>query len=118
MYRHYNANPLNNNTADCTVRAISTAEEKTWDETYRKLSRLAQRQGVIFDDINFIEDYLDKRYPRQCHYSMTVGEFMEEYPRGTYLVTMQGHITCLKDGILIDTFDCRDRKMWCCWKVY
>lgn len=118
MYRHYNANPLNNNTADCTVRAISTAEENTWDETYRKLSRLAQRQGVIFDDINFIEDYLDKRYPRQCHYSMTVGEFMEEYPRGTYLVTMQGHITCIKDGILIDTFDCRDRKMWCCWKVY
>lgn len=118
MYRHYNANPLNNNTADCTVRAISTAEENTWDETYRKLSRLAQRQGVIFDDIKFIEDYLDKRYPRQCHYSMTVGEFIEEYPRGTYLVTMQGHITCIKDGILIDTFDCRDRKMWCCWKVY
>lgn len=117
MYRHYNANPLNNNTADCTVRAISTAEEKTWDETYRKLSRLAQRQGVIFDDVTFIEDYLDKRYPRQCHYSMTVGEFIEEFPRDCFLITMKGHITCVKDGILIDTFDCRDRKMWCCWQV-
>lgn len=118
MWRYFNANPLNNTTADCTVRAISTAQGKTWDETYRELSRLAQREGVLFDDVNFIENYLDERYPRQCYYSMTVGEFMEEYPRGTYLVTMQGHITCIKDGILIDTFDCRDRKMWCCWKVY
>lgn len=88
MWRYYNANPLNNNTADCTVRAISTAQGKTWDETYRELSRLAQREGVLFDDVNFIENYLDERYPRQCYYSMTVGEFVEQFPMGCYLVTM------------------------------
>lgn len=117
MYRYYNANPLNNNIADCTVRSISTAQGKTWDETYIELSDLAQRKGLLFDDVNFIEDYLDKRYKRQCHYSDTVGDFIEEHPKGTYLITMKGHITCVKNGVLIDTFDCRSRRMWCAWKV-
>ena len=116
-YRHYNANPLENNVSDCTVRAISTAEGKTWDETYEELSRLAQINGILLDDVDFIEDYLDKRYLRQCHYSKTIEEFIEEYSKGTYLITMKGHITCVKNGVLIDTFDCRDRRMWCAWYV-
>lgn len=117
MFRRYNANPLNNDTADCTVRAISTAQGKTWDETYRELSDLAQAQGVLFDNVGFIENYLDSKYLRRCYNSLTVGEFLEECPNGVFLVTMKGHITCVKDGVLIDTFDCRDRIMWCCWKV-
>lgn len=117
MYRKYNANPLGNDTADCTVRAISTAQGKTWDETYRELSNLAQEQGVLFDNVEFIEDYLDTRYLRRCYNSLTVGEFLEECPKGVFLVTMKNHITCVKNGVLIDTFDCRDRIMWCCWKV-
>lgn len=89
MFRRYNANPLNNDTADCTVRAISTAQGKTWDETYRELSDLAQKQGVLFDNVEFIEDYLDTRYLRQCCHSLTVGEFLEECPMGVFLVTMK-----------------------------
>ena len=42
---------------------------------------------------------------------------MKECPIGIYLVTMKGHITCVKDGVLIDTFDCRDRYIWCAWLV-
>lgn len=71
-YKHYNANPLDANVSDCTIRAISTAEGKTWDETYEELSRLAQKDGILLDDVDFIEDYLDRRYLRQCHYSKTV----------------------------------------------
>lgn len=97
MYKYYNANPLNQNVADCTVRAISVAEGKTWDETYEELSKLAQNEGILIDDVDFIENYLDKRYRRQCHYSKTVGEFVEEHPRGVYLVTMQSHITVVKE---------------------
>lgn len=89
MFRKYNANPLNNNTTDCTVRAISTAQGKTWDETYRELSELAQKEGVLLDDVDFIENYLDTRYLRRCYYSMTVGEFLEECPKDVFLVTMK-----------------------------
>lgn len=117
MWKFYNANAKGNFVNDCVIRAISKAEGKSWDITYEELSKIAQFEGILLDDVNFVERYLDKRYKRQPHCSKTVGELSEEYPKGTYLVTMQGHITVLIDGTLYDTFDCRDRRMWCAWKV-
>ena len=117
MYKYYNANVRGNDVNDCVVRAISKAEGKTWDKTYEELSDIAQHEGILLDDVNFVENYLDKRYKRACHYSKTVGEFAKEHRKGTYLVTMQGHITCVKDGIIYDTFNCSPRRMFCAWEV-
>ena len=111
MYKFHNANARGNFVNDCVIRAISVAQGKTWDETYEELSVIAQNEGILLDDVNFVESYLDKRYKRVCHYSKTIGEFMQEFPKGTYLLTMQGHITVVIDGVLYDTFDCRDRRL-------
>ena len=117
MWKYYNANSLGNSVNDCVVRAISLAEDKSWDETYRELSEIARKEGILLDDVSFVENYLDKRYRRACHYAKTVDEFAKEHSKGTYLVTMQGHITAIIDGIIYDTFDCSNRRMWCAWKV-
>ena len=117
MWKYYNANPEHNNVNDCVVRAISKAEGKSWDKTYQELSKIAQYDGILLDDVDFVEEYLDKRYKRQCHYAKSVGEFSEEYSKGVFLITMQGHITVLIDGVIYYTFDCRPRRMWCAWKV-
>ena len=117
MYKFYNANAHGRFSNDCAVRAISLAENKTWNETYEELSEIAQRNGIILDDVNFIEPLLDSRYVRVCYDGKYVGEFAEEHPEGIYLITMNGHITCCIDGVIYDTFDCRDRIMWCSWYV-
>lgn len=117
MYKFYNANARGRFTNDCVIRAISLAEDKTWNETYDELSEIAQHNGIILDDVNFVEPFLDNRYKRMCFRKKYVGDFIEEHPKGTYLITMKGHITCVIDGVLYDTFDCRDRVMWCAWKV-
>ena len=117
MYKFYNANARGRFTNDCVIRAISLAEDKTWNETYNELSEIAQRNGIILDDVQFVEPLLDSRYERICFSEKYVGEFMEEHPKGTYLITMKSHITCVIDGVLYDTFDCRDRVMWCAWEV-
>lgn len=116
-YRYYNANPLKNNVADCTTRAISLAENNSWDYTYNKLSKLAQRRGKMLDSVDFIEEYLDSKYRRQCHYSKTLDEFIKEHPKGTYLVTMPNHITCVIDGYVYDTFNCLKNIIRCAWQV-
>ena len=116
-YKFHNANSRGRYVNDCVVRAISVAENKTWDETYEELSDLAQYHGILLDDVNFVEPLLDGKYPRVCCYDTLVGEFAETHPIGTYLVTMRGHITCVLNGTVIDTFDCRDREMWCAWCV-
>ena len=99
-YKFYNANALGKFHNDCTVRAISLAEGKTWDETYKELSIIAQRNGIILDDVNFIEPLLDSRYDRVDFNEKYVGEFAREHPKGVYLITMNGHITCCIDGVI------------------
>ena len=54
MYRYYNANVLGKNIADCTIRAISCATNKSWDYVYEHLSDAAQDQGVVMNDAKFI----------------------------------------------------------------
>ena len=117
-YKFYNANARGMFVNDCTIRAISVAEGKTWDETYEELSILARKKGLLFSNVKFVEDYLDKKYKRVCFKSQTVDEFVKQHPKGIYLITMFGHITCSYYGTIIDTFDCRKRMMKCAWKVY
>lgn len=39
------------------------------------------------------------------------------FPNNTILITMKGHIVCSKNGIIYDTFDCRDREVENVWLV-
>ena len=117
MYRFLNQNSHQRFIDDCTVRAISLAENRTWNETYDKLSDLARSKGLMFNSVEFIEDYLDYFYKRECHDSVTVGEFADKHIKGTFLVTMPNHITVIIDGIIYDTFDPSERIMRCAWKV-
>lgn len=117
MYKYMNTNPKDNHIEDCTVRAVSIAEGISWDKAYDKLSDSARDMGLMMSSVEAIERYLDKRYEIVPHYSEYVGDFIKEYPRGTYLVTMPGHITVIKNGVLYDTFDCRNRRMWNAWKT-
>ena len=117
MYRYHNSNSKNNFINDCTVRAISVVEGKTWDETYKELSLLAMNEGLMMDDVNFIRPYLDKKYRRVPVLEETIGEFAGNHPIGKYLITTKGHITCCINGIIVDTWDCRDRQIEYVWEV-
>lgn len=117
MYKYHNANKYKNRINDCTIRAISVATGVTWDEAYEELSNEARQMGLMMDSVDFIEQYLDYRYERTCHYSKTVNEFIKEFPQGIYLLSMPGHLTCVIDGVNIDTFDTSNRRMWCAWFV-
>lgn len=117
MFEYYNANPHNLLIDDCVLRSISVAEGITWRECQEKLSYLANEKAMLLNDVEFVEEYLDERYPRECCNNMTVVEFAKECPKGHYVVTMNGHITAIIDNVIVDTFDCSDRIMWCCWKI-
>lgn len=121
MFRYYNANPLGRKVDDCTVRAISLAEQKSWDETYEKLSRFAQAQGIMPNEVHYIDDFLESRYEKIYEHKnrqkITVGDFLRTHPRGTFLITMNGHITCAIDGCIYDTFDPSDRFVWSAYRI-
>ena len=116
MFKYYNANPYGNDISDCVIRALSVLTNRSWRSVYDELTKRAGDKGLMFDRVEFVEDYLDDRYPRECHYSKTVEEFAREHPYGKYAVTMENHITAIIDGYIVDTFF-PDKVMRCAWKI-
>ena len=102
MFKYYNANSRGNFVNDCVIRAISVAENASWGDTYDDLSRIAKKNGILLDDVNFVDPLLDYRYDRvPFRYKMTVGDFIASAPTGVYLITMRGHITVVRDRSFI-----------------
>ena len=121
MFKYYNANPRNRKVNDCTVRAISLATRQSWDKTFEELSKFAQAQAIMPDDVTYIDEYLERKFKKICgckeRKRISVGDFVDAHPNGTYLITMSGHITCCINGCIYDTFNPEDRIVWDVYKV-
>lgn len=48
---------------------------------------------------------------------MTIEEFANLYNKGTYIVRVEGHCTCVINGIIYDIWDCRDQIIDVVWVV-
>lgn len=117
MYKFYNANAVNRYEDDCVIRAISCATGRSWDSVYDYLSDIAQYEGTLFDKKEFVRSYLDRTYERIKGLEGTVGYISSLFPNNTLLITARNHIVCSKDGIIYDTFDCRDYEVENVWLV-
>lgn len=110
-YRFLNANPDDNNSEDCTVRAISVFLNKPWNDIYwdlaiegflmkrmpvedRVWSRYLERQGCKFS-----------RIPNECPMCYTVNDFTEKHRHGRYLLKVADHVVCSVNGYYYDTWD-------------
>ena len=108
---------------DCVCRAICNATGKDYKEIYDFINELSQRESVskkkkskssaragVYKETTkkIIEDYLGWKW----HTCMTIGSGCkihlteEELPKGILIVRLSKHITCIKDGVLYDTYDC------------
>lgn len=119
MWKYYNANPLGRKVSDCAVRAISLATDTSWDNTYCILAEYSRRQGITLSETEFINDFLEDRYEKYkpTNKIQTVQDFTKLNLKGRWLITMRGHITCVIDGIIYDTFDCSDYYIWNIYRV-
>lgn len=117
MYKYYNANAVNRYEDDCVIRAISCATNKSWDYVYDYLSDIAQYEGTLLDKREFVRNYLDRTYERIPKIYGSVGYVSSLFSNNIILITMNGHITCSKYGIIYDTFDCRNRQVEDVWIV-
>lgn len=111
MYSYYNTNPAQKNVGDCVVRAISKATGRDWGSTYLALSV----QGYIDCDMpsanavwgNYLRSLGYRRHmvPDTCPDCYTVNQFAEEHPEGTYILALSGHVVCVQDGVIWDSWN-------------
>lgn len=113
MWQKYNPNPvrLEGGVGDCSVRAISKALDLTWEQAYVRLALNGYMMGdVISSDLVWgsvlrQEGYVREVVPNTCPDCYTVEQFCHDHPKGTFVIKSDGHVACVQDGILYDSWN-------------
>lgn len=111
MWVYYNPNPKNQRVGDCSVRALCKALNKEWDDIYIGLCA----EGLFYCDMpnsNYVwgmyimaRGFEQKIIPSICPACVTVGQFAENHPEGTYILATQNHVVCVESGNVYDAWD-------------
>ena len=111
MFVRFNANPVNKNTGDCTVRAISTVMNQSWRDTHADLAMTSYYLNDMPSSNSSWGEYLIlngyRRYviPNTCPACYTIKEFCMDHPKGRFLVATGSHVVAVIDGDYYDTWD-------------
>ncbi len=105
---------------DCTVRALALATNSPYDATYEFLAEQGRKctKGfhleTLLTDASTIGFTVIGCCVKKHSFPATAGQprmnverFLIAYPKGRYILRMSKHVACVKDGVLLDTFDCR-----------
>ena len=119
-------------TRDCVTRAICIATGKDYKEVYNAINELAKkertgkrkrkvssaRSGVFKTTY---KKYIEVVLGWKWHPTMKIGEGCQmhlcedEIPSGTIIVSLAKHLTCVKNKVIYDTWNCSENKYYDDW---
>lgn len=108
-YKFYNRNPDGDKENDCVTRAISLATDLPYTEVRKMLfhtAKLLNCEKLCVMCYKFLIEDVLKGKRVNCD-GMYPADFAKKHPYGTYLLRMNGHIVCCKNGTIYDIFDSR-----------
>lgn len=100
-----------NKVGDCVTRAVAIAVNKDYKEVYDEITKLVgytPRNGVRKQDTKKVMKHFGGRWVA----TMTIGSGCKvhlndsELPSGRIVCNLSGHVTCVIDGVINDTYDC------------
>ena len=110
-YVHYNANPMNNRTGDCVIRAVATVMDKDWYSTAIEIFLQSLIMCDMSDSDNVWGAYLRakgykrKAIPDECPDCYTIKDFCNDNPKGRYVLCVPKHVVAVMHGQYFDTWD-------------
>lgn len=120
---------------DCVCRAIANATGMDYKEVYDALNELASHERITkrrpkrSSARNGVRIQTERKYVTEVlgwkwHPTMTIGSGCtvhldaDELPKGNLIVSVSKHTTCVKDGVLYDTYDCTRDGTRCVYGYY
>ena len=120
-FHFVNLNPAGRHTADCVIRAMASFFGWSWEEVMKDLCAFCIENGYVPNYKSGFGAYLICQgcKPEKTERKCSVKEFLENYakPGYAYLVTASNHMTCIRDGKIIDTWDCSGRQVKLYWAI-
>ena len=120
VYKYYNHNPDNKKASDCVCRAISTATGLNYDAVNTLLNITARLYDCDKLCVCCYHNLLEKilKYEKHiCKDDETVEDIAREFPRDSIIVRIEGHLTCILKGNILDIWDCSKEYVDCYWFV-
>ena len=111
---------------DCSVRSIMAAENMSWEDAFSLLVKTAYKEQNMPSDSSVIEKTLKtigyvKRTSEMVPFGkhrrrLTVEEFAKKHKKGIYILSVSGHVVCVKNGDWYDTWDSGEYKVFKYWE--
>ena len=96
---------------DCTQRAISAALDVDWDTASDMIYEMAKAMGTTTHDdaawgaVLRRNGFMRAAIPNTCPDCYTAEDFCRDHPQGTFVLAFGGHVACVQDGRLFDSWD-------------
>lgn len=119
MFRYWNVNPQGERHNDCVTRAISLASGNPYKIIRKKLfhtAKLLDCEKLCNTCYSFLIQEVLGGVPKNCD-GMSVGEFADNYPKGTYLIRIKGHLTTVINNTCYDIWNCLDQECDMAWQL-
>lgn len=125
-YKFYNAHPEGKRVGDCVKRAITLVAQMDYHQVQLELNRFKKITGAKSYNSNhnphkYCENVL---LMEKLSFPATKGKdrmngdrFTKAFPKGRYILNMAGHWTACVDGIIYDTWDCRDKCVYTAYRM-
>ena len=117
MFIFLNANPAQLNTGDCVIRGISLLMNQSWEWTYLMvcLQGFLMRQMPSTNDV-WSEYLYYNGYRRKPIQSCSVKQFSKLFPKGRFLLALNGHVVACIEGNYYDTWDSGEETVLYYWR--
>ena len=100
-----------NEKGDCAVRAIAAATDSSYEIAHKYAEKIFKRKpkkGVkgfsgilkIREGLKFLNN-TKYREIKVGYKNLSVGDFLEQYKNGTYIIIVDDHTFTIKDGMII-----------------
>ena len=111
VWKFYDCNPQNADTADSIIRSLSTACDRSWEQVMRDMVKYAIKKGMFLTEPELIRMYLSDNgwvEHEKITPEVTFEEFLKDF-KGTAICHINDWYTvCVKGGYLYDVVDGSD----------
>lgn len=116
-YLEKNVNPKNKKTTDCVIRALTEATGKPYFEVLDELVTLVKKTGWFMNEKRLEDKFLEqngfvkmkqpKKFDNTKYQIGEIDRVVGNIKSKTVIVRCAHHLTCVKEGTLVDIWDCR-----------
>lgn len=111
MWEKFQNNPVGRSVGDCAIRAVSKALGVSWQTAYAMIAVNGFAIGdmpssnSVWGAVLRQNGFQRKAIADECPDCYTAEDFVNEHPKGIYVLGFGNHVATAIDGVIYDSWD-------------